>query len=452
MKTLEKIGLDRIQHFTIPEAARELPLNQVKNIIGQLFEAYITRYSALKVYFPVSELLALDWSWQEAGGKTLPQRIDRTLQRFGIVLPTEIFGNIGNELRESLPLSEEYMFDIVNKFDWKDGTFGDKGSCMWDGRRSVKDEMEVDGRFHALRFFTLDAIKREGVFGEMRTPVHRVGTVTYYGLGRAWLFTDIVQMRSKTSLVRERIYLLFNSYGKPLREMTAVFAALVGGSFKKVRISNRKKVGGGLYTNGPGYIIGPLEVIENIEHYDFSFENSYDVRKEQQASTPDSRYEAQVQQNLARSIFGTAWYGVGPRREPKKVYWVPKDKQKSKKQQNTSKKGPANQPPAVQRSHTENRQNLYNILHWEKDCWYNTRSIKHPNTTLYFFRKWYERLDGDLWRILLRLITININGGIKNDTTKNEGGHPPECKTQTPESPLWRDEGDVSYEVISDSF
>lgn len=437
------VGLNQLQFFTIPEAARELPHTDKINTIRLLFDEWKKHYSAVTSYFPLYELLSLDWIWKDGSGRTLIQRIDKVLKQYKIVLGSDIFGSIGNSMRETIPSANKYIFDIVTSFKWRDGTFQDGGSCMFYGRSDVKDSMEKDGRFYALRFFVTDPIRQTPFGGQMREPVYRNGEETFYGEARCWLSSDVIQIRQGTKIKTARVHLVFNSYGMPLREMASVLATKVGAVVKKIKISNLKKVHGGLYINSSGYVIGDAEIVDLVDHVDLGMQNTFDQKAER------SRQSPRLQQERERAFYNLVNMG---HKKPKKTFWISDAKKKPKKVRNRITRGQRLQTEFQRLIFYNNRDMLYDLVFYDKHAWLADPEIQHPMTERHYWRVWYSRLFEDFWAILIKLITFKINQRrYSNDTSNIKGGNPPKCTSQGTESTLRRDERTFPYEDLADS-
>ena len=119
-----------------------LPHPQKRHILTKLYDVWSNLYPT--AYFPVYELLKLEWVWRGQNGRTLPQRIATVLRQFNYI-PESVLGEIGDSIRTAIPVEQNVLYDIVDKFNWEAGDFGDGGSCFWEGRIQVRQEI---GRAH----------------------------------------------------------------------------------------------------------------------------------------------------------------------------------------------------------------------------------------------------------------------------------------------------------------
>lgn len=76
---------------------------------------------------------------------------------------------LGNNLQEFAP--RDYFMEIVNRPDWTDGQFNDKGSCWFGFRSYMMDDLFGSGRGYALKFYRSKENSNTN------------------GLGRAWIYT-----------------------------------------------------------------------------------------------------------------------------------------------------------------------------------------------------------------------------------------------------------------------
>jgi len=160
---------------------------------------------------------------------TLSKRIKRYLfKKHNITLPPTLMGSMGEFISRHIDKDTSFLVDFTDKFDWKDGDFGDSGSCFWGSYRLARSIMENHGCL-AIRFF------------DPEDPDT--------GLGRAWLwFYD------------DNTALLVNSYIHSKEDikytMSRVLIEALGGiySYNKVRVGYAHE---DMYINGDnGILIG----------------------------------------------------------------------------------------------------------------------------------------------------------------------------------------------------
>lgn len=269
MQTLQEWPLNEAFSFTMPSHLMSMSNNEIINTILRVYREWRLRYSPLE-YFPWQELAHdIQWAWHSTTNVPLPRRIAAKLnEEFNYKLSSQFWGELGNTLRERIPAASQFILRIVNRFNWKSGTYGDHGSCMWDGRYVTKDAMSASGNFYALQFFS------DSVVHSPSEEV-KIGDVTYYSQGRCWVYPTVVTLNG----VDEYIVLVFNSYGgKPLQTMATIVQGLISGNAtRRISVSNNNKTCGGIYVNGGGGMIAGSEAAcKLIGHLDFSLKNSYD--------------------------------------------------------------------------------------------------------------------------------------------------------------------------------
>lgn len=185
-----------------------------------------------------------DWIWQwvvtgrgEYVG-TFPKRVSKYYyQTLNIKSPNEFLQGLGNIARQHSEDNAIYHFDFVDRFDWRAGDFGDRGSCYWGGNSEARDVMHYEGAL-AIRFYVNDK-----------------------SYGRAWL-----------AQLRDNRFIIFNGYGYTTLQIARVFAEFIGLSYKKIGLENHGNDSGLVWINsGIGYLIGDADKIANISEYDLEW-------------------------------------------------------------------------------------------------------------------------------------------------------------------------------------
>lgn len=136
-----------------------------------------------------------EWMVQtgEYRGK-LPKRIASFLKKeYNIKLTSEQRTAIGNIAKSYMLSDINYTFDLVDKFDWKDGDFGDGDSCFW-----------------GTNALALDVLMKEGV---LAIRFYDESLADCPGSGRAWIYKW-----------DQNTWILFNSYGLETRAAAGVLA------------------------------------------------------------------------------------------------------------------------------------------------------------------------------------------------------------------------------------
>lgn len=128
------------------------------------------------------------WCWLVSNGKhrgKMPSRLRKLCGVKRLAAPIE---NILTKTREQMPKKWMYVLDVTFTIDWKDGAFGDGGSCYWLGDKSKIDIMNMCG-FGALRRWklprTLD-LKAPDAKSKLESRLSELR-----GYGRTWLAPDV---------------------------------------------------------------------------------------------------------------------------------------------------------------------------------------------------------------------------------------------------------------------
>lgn len=186
---------------------------------------------------------------------TLPKRIAHLIYKnSGAKIPKGIVSEIGNIAARHCGNGQDYVYDITPDFDWREGDFGDTGSCYWGGRASARDMLKEHDSL-AIRFYKDSK-----------------------GYGRAWIIfpkpSEVMALEGKAP---ENICIVYNSYpsSHPLCRVARLIATLTGLSYKgPVRLENRGSDDGALYINGGKcYVIGSPSDIENITGVNLNWED-----------------------------------------------------------------------------------------------------------------------------------------------------------------------------------
>lgn len=173
-------------------------------------------------------------SWAKRTGKWVYDVYRRKLS-------SDLMGRIGNMVGEVMTASEEYWWDLTDKFDWKSGDFGDNGSCFW-GCYSETKQVIIDAGGMAIRCY-------DGENGR--------------GIARAWIMSV------------NGGWVLWNAYGKLLVEMADIVRLSLDESItRKIVLRNYGCSGDSFYINGgSGYAVGDVAFHEWIgDRYDFKLD------------------------------------------------------------------------------------------------------------------------------------------------------------------------------------
>lgn len=173
----------------------------------------------------------MDWRTND-----LMARIKKIIALHGMIAYDSVMGEVGNLIaRHSIPRGEVY-FDLVDKFDWESGDFGDSGSCYWGCHAGARVMLENDNAM-AIRFYRKD---NEG---------------EYEGIGRAWIveYEGLAVVYNAYEENRVGMYSPFAT----LERYASTLAYLVNCETKRVSLTNNGSDTGELWINsGRGIAIG----------------------------------------------------------------------------------------------------------------------------------------------------------------------------------------------------
>lgn len=186
---------------------------------------------------------------------TLTKRIAKLAKKqLELNVNGDVLSEVGNIARRHTLKEGMYYFDIVKKIDWRDGEFGDLGSCFWGGRQMAVHKF-MDNGVHAMRFFAKEGTKEynsgiRSVYGAItRNDAPRWTTkipdsvasvledhraqhnipAGYVGWGRSWLGYNWPE---------DGMYWIFNTYpgGLDMYEVARVLALMLSKSYRRMSI------------------------------------------------------------------------------------------------------------------------------------------------------------------------------------------------------------------------
>lgn len=205
-----------------------------------------------------------DWQWvwivqRGAYAGTMPKRVSKYYHKVhGLTLPQSVLVTLGNIARSHTSEQASYTFEFANKIDWKAGDFGESsGSCWWGSYSGSRVMWDANGGL-SIRFYN----------------------ETGHGFARAWVME-----------VDTNLYTVMNGYGLSTLQITRVFAQFTGLSYKQIHLDNSMSTS--LFINGDsGYIVGSIEVISEIEYWDFGMEgdDAYTCNSCGRTIDDDNRY------------------------------------------------------------------------------------------------------------------------------------------------------------------
>jgi hypothetical protein len=226
-----------------------------------------------------------DWSWEwtitgkgEYAG-TFPKRVSKYYwQNHKLKCPQGLIQELGNIARQHSTGNNHFEFEFVDRFNWKSGDFGDKGSCYFGTHSTARDILQENDAL-AIRFYE----------GEK-------------GYARAWI-----------ARLTENRYILFNGYGMPSNPtltIARVFATWLGLNYKKIGLQNHGDTSGMLYINsGIGYLIGTPEQTADIEEYDLKYgcEACHECYSCERKITENEMYHAPNGENYCADCYYEVW-------------------------------------------------------------------------------------------------------------------------------------------------
>jgi hypothetical protein len=133
------------------ELGKRYKLKVTGSIPQQRLEAVKSYLTARSIRLPKD----FDWAWKTPKGK-LTKRIERyivneTEEPMTRDIATYLM-EVGNMVSNCLPPDENVEFQFTDTFDWKNGDFGDPGSCFWGGSVASRGVLQDNGA-RAVQFF-----------------------------------------------------------------------------------------------------------------------------------------------------------------------------------------------------------------------------------------------------------------------------------------------------------
>ena len=281
MQTIDKsfkasaLPENELLQYTLPEEACELSKPIIDSITQLVYQYYTKVKSPFDPFNWANLLTAIAWNVSTKHG-SLSKRISKWVyDNYKINLPPDILQQIGIISSKDKPSINKFNFDIVHKFDWKQGGFGDFDSCFFTFNSKSREFMETSPNFRAIRFFreiTSNPFIENSFptkYYEKRDKATNHLETFYAGAGRAWLWMPTLErVINKDIKIIGKSILIFNSYGHPLEHMAIMLSTFLNLPYKEVKVTNQGNKTGMLYLNGVAFIIGEQTLIENLDHID----------------------------------------------------------------------------------------------------------------------------------------------------------------------------------------
>src|SRR4029450_13317044 len=185
------------------------------------------------------------WKWTTNRG-SLPKRIQSYYYKeHGKKLDSVLIGEIGNQGKRHASVATTLVLDFTKELDWRDGDFGDGGSCFWGKKTGAPAMIEETG--YAVR-----AYKPIGAY----TPAEALKVSRKRrGYARAWF-----------AKVSDNRLIVFNGYGEASITFARWLALLFNCTYKRIGLTNNGVGEGTLWINGGvGYMIRTHAAIEPLQ-------------------------------------------------------------------------------------------------------------------------------------------------------------------------------------------
>jgi hypothetical protein len=280
------VTLNKLITHIIPIEHQNFTRNTIELIMSELLDLWWGKYDIFNIP-PLEVFRRLAWRWGHPDG-TFTQRLTKAIKAaWDLNIPESILTQIGNLARNDSIQASEVHFDITQNLNWKNGDFGDSGSCFWSGRKEIRSAMEKEGNFYAIRIFGADRPAQFlDIARDMWGRMPRENSVIYYpnfkGVGRSWLYETTVSIGA----LNLPVLIIFNSYGVNISTQSLILASYLNRERGHCTLHNKGKTHGGLYVNGPGYIIGVPMVTKTVNRFDFGLNNCYDEISDAPTRTP----------------------------------------------------------------------------------------------------------------------------------------------------------------------
>jgi len=248
----EKLGgIENIKEVFIPGDGEITNINDIRAVLKEyLFNDYYNNSDSILTIDSIYDLLddfqtdlfnVLTTQWLVTKGVitgTFPKRIAKYFKQKNISLDSKILGKIGDLAKNSANIdTEKYYIDITNDFNWRDGDFGDDGSCFWGGRSGARKLLKENGGY-ALRYY-------EKIDDNFR------------GMGRCWFYP-----------INNENIVIFNQYPSNFKlvKSARILSTLTGYNYQKCYLENNGGSVGLIYiNNGSGYVLSKEPMEENSD-------------------------------------------------------------------------------------------------------------------------------------------------------------------------------------------
>lgn len=183
-----------------------LEKNKLPDFVGELVKNNLRTYGYTLKY---PKNWVWDWNVEDKKSKyvgSLSKRLGKLGYQQHMSLDTGILADIVNRAAEFVVTANTTHFCSISRvFRWREGAYGDRGSCFWHGRGAARHMLKENGAF-SLRFFrndTYDDMCNAGLGRGWLIPLaHGMALINVYGL-RAAMAARVLQQHFGASDVRQ---------------------------------------------------------------------------------------------------------------------------------------------------------------------------------------------------------------------------------------------------------
>ena len=193
----------------------------------------------------------------------LAKRFRKLLHIQGWKIDDKALADMGEFFSRIVPTTtESVVFSFTQKLTWRDGDFGDSGSCYWGGYSHARTDVIPANDGGAILFWNSDefdaAVKELGeekLLGMKRQELLQ----NVSGIGRAWILPcDSLPYVDDDESAGN--HLIFNLYSRSHNVRKETLPSLLADTFdtpcQKISLESSANETGAIYLNGDGYAIG----------------------------------------------------------------------------------------------------------------------------------------------------------------------------------------------------